>query len=318
MDELDVKIFRALVSESAIAPSSHQVNSSLRSIARRLGADDGTVNYRYKRFQESGSMSAWSLVVNPSLFGRAMLDVMVDAQPESAKPDMIRKLKLIGEVSGIVDFYGKALRLLVMHSGEESRSRTVELISRITNTETLTQVRWARPACRTSRITETDVAIIRSLSDDARKSFVQVARELGFSVRTVRNHVERLRGENTIFSIPTLNMGGIPGLIPASLSYTYARPDAKGMADRAILSHFEASYLWGGFADPSSAWILLSLSTMLDVQKCLEWARSQPSIANARVDILTRILMFPEKQAELLASRNETASISKRALNPRT
>jgi len=315
MDELDVKIFRALVSESAVAPSRYQVNSSLRSIARRLGADDGTVNYRYKRFQESGSMSTWSLLVNPALFGRAMLDVMVDVQPESAKPDMIRKLKLIGEVSGIVDFYGRALRLLVMHNGEESRSRTIELISRITNTETLTQVRWAVPASRTSRITETDVAIIRSLSNDARKSFVEVARELDLSVRTVRNHVGRLRGENTIFSIPTLNIGGIPGLIPAALSYTYAKPDAKGMADRAILSHFEASYLWGGFADPSSGWILLGLSTMLDVQKCLEWARSQSWIANARIDILTRILMFPEKQAELLASRNETASISKKALN---
>ena len=131
--------------------------------------------------------------------------------PESAKPDMIRKLKLVGEVSGMVDFYGRALKLLVMYNGEESRSRTIELISRITNTETLTQVRWAIPASRTSRMTETDMAIIRSLSNDARKSFVQVARELGLSVRTVRNHVERLRGENTIFSVPTLNIGGIPG-----------------------------------------------------------------------------------------------------------
>jgi DNA-binding Lrp family transcriptional regulator len=315
MDELDVKLFRALVSESAVAPSRYQVSSSLRSIARRLGADDGTVNYRYKRFQESGSMSAWSLIVNPALFGRVMLDVVVDVQPESAKPDMIRKLKLIGEVSGIVDFYGRALRLLVMHNGEESRSRTIELISRITNTETLTQVRWAIPPSRTSRITETDVAIIRSLSNDARKSFVQVARELGLSVRTVRNRVGRLRSENTIFSVPTLNIGGIPGLIPAHLSYTYAKHDAKGTADRAMLSHFEASYLWGGFADPSSGWILLGLSTMLEVQECLEWARSQSGIANARIDILTKILMFPEKQAELLASRSEPASLSRKTSN---
>jgi DNA-binding Lrp family transcriptional regulator len=193
MDELDVRIFRALVSESAVGTSRDQVNSSLRSIAKRLGADDATVNYRYKRLQESGCMSAWQLIVNPTLFGRAMLEVMVDVQPESAKPDMIRKLKLVGEVSGMVDFYGRALKLLVMHNGEESRSRTIELISRITNTETLIQVRWAIPACRNSRMTETDVAIIRSLSNDARKSFIQVARELGISVRTVRNHVGRLR-----------------------------------------------------------------------------------------------------------------------------
>jgi DNA-binding Lrp family transcriptional regulator len=301
MDELDVKIFRSLVTESSIAPSRDQVNSSLRSIAKRLNADDATVSYRYRRLQESGSMSAWQLIVNPSFFGRELLDVMVDAEPEAAKPDMIRKLKLIGEISGIVDFYGRALRLIIMHSGAESRSRSIELISRITNTETLTQVRWAVPTCRSSNMTETDVTIIRSLANDARKSFVQVARELGLSVRTVRNHVGRLREDNIIFSMPSLNLGGIPGLIPAVLSYRYAKQDGKGVADRAMLSHFERSYLWGGFADPNNGWILLHASTMLDVQGYLEWARSQPWIANARVDILTRIMMFPEKQIELLA-----------------
>jgi DNA-binding Lrp family transcriptional regulator len=314
MDELDVKIFRALVSESAIAPSRTQVNSSLSSIAKRVGADDATVSYRYKRLQKWGCMSAWQLLVNPTFFGRAVQEVMVDVQPESAKPDMIRKLKLIGEVSGIVDFYGTGLKLLVMYEGEESRSRTIELISRITNTESLTHVRWAIPASRTSHMTETDVAIIRALSKDARKSFVQVARELGLSVRTVRNHVERLRAENTVFSMPTLTLGGIPGLIPVMLSYTYAKHDAKGMADRATRSYFETSYLWGAFADPNCGWILLSASTILDVQKCLEWASSQSWFANARVDILTRTMMFPEKQTELLTARNEAASISKKLI----
>jgi hypothetical protein len=99
------------------------------------------------------------------------------------------------------------------------------------------------------------------------------------------------------------------------LSYTYAKHDAKGTADRAVLSHFQASYLWGGFADPNSGWILVGASTMLDVQRCLEWAVSQSWVASARVDIVTRTSMFPEKQTELLASRNETASLSKETLH---
>jgi DNA-binding Lrp family transcriptional regulator len=292
MDELDVKIFRALVWEAAVAQSRDQVNSSLKSIARRLGSDDATVNYRYKRLQEWGCMSSWKLLVNPTLFGGSLLDVMVDVQPESAKPDMIRKLKLVGEVFGMWDFYGRALKLIVMHTGEESRARTIELISRITNTERLTQLRWALPVCRKNRFTETDVAIIRS-------------------VRTVRNHVVSLRRENTIFSVPTLNLGGIPGLVPVILSYTYAKHDVKGMADREMISHYDKSYLGGGFTDPNSGWVLLGVSTMIEVQECLEWARSQSCVASARADILTKILMFPEKQTELLASRNETASLSK-------
>ena len=46
MDELDVKILRALISESRASPSSAEVRLSLRAIAARIRADDMTVNYR--------------------------------------------------------------------------------------------------------------------------------------------------------------------------------------------------------------------------------------------------------------------------------
>ncbi len=304
MDDLDVKILRALMSEGAVAPSDTQVNSSLRSIAARLGADDTTVSYRYKRLQESGAMSGWRLIVNPTFFGCRVMDATVDVEPESAKPDMIRKLKLIGEVTGMIDFYGRALKLIVVYNGEESRSRTIELISRITNAERLTQVRWALPQCRTERMSETDAAIIRTLSNDARKSFVRLSKELGLSTRTVRNRVRRLRSDNTVFALASLDAGSIPGLIPVYLSYSYAQNEAKGSVDRAMISHFKSSYLSVLFTDPASGWISVGASTMADVQSYLEWAKSQPGVASARVDLLTKTMMFPEKLVELLRVRS--------------
>ena len=125
MDELGVKIFRALMSEGAVAPSDAQVHSSLRSIATRIGADDTTVNYRYKKLQESGAFSGWQLIVNPTFLGCRVMDVTVAVQPESAKPDMIRKLKLVQEVTGMNVFYGRGMMLIVSYSSEESRSRVV-------------------------------------------------------------------------------------------------------------------------------------------------------------------------------------------------
>ncbi len=230
MDELDVKLLRALMSEGAVAPSATQVRSSLRSIAARLGADDMTLNYRYKRLMESRALSTWQLIVNPTFFGCRMLDATVDVEPESAKPDMIRKLKLVREITGMIDFYGRALKLIVVYNGEESRSRTIELISRITNTERMTQVRWALPRCRTERMSETDVAIIRTLSNDARKSFVQLSKELGLSTRTVRNRVRRLRMDNTVFALPSLDAGPVlPALLIADLT---ASDDAENEVDQ--------------------------------------------------------------------------------------
>jgi DNA-binding Lrp family transcriptional regulator len=317
MDALDVKILRALLSERSVAPSNRQMSSSLRSIAARLGADDVTVNYRYKKLRESGSMSGWRLAINPTLFGCKSLDATVDVQPDSAKPDMIRKLSLINEVVGIQDFYGRGLKAIVMYSSDEARSRVIELISRITNAETMTQVRWVLPQSRTERLTATDVAIIRALSNDARMSLVQVARGLGLSTRTVRNRLEKLRRENTIHALPTLNMGGIPGLIPVHLSYSYSRSESKGMVDGAMLSHFEASYLSVMFSDPDRGYIWLVASTMNDVQDYLEWAKSQRGVASARTDILVRWLAFPDKLLELLNLRNVTGALQKNA-NPRT
>ncbi len=312
MDELDVKIFRALMSEGAVAPSDAQVHSSLRSIANRIGADDMTVNYRYKKLEDSGAFSGWQLIVNPTYLGCRVMDVTVDVQPESAKPDMIRKLKLVQEVTGMNVFYGKGVKLIVTYNSEESRSRVIELISRITNPERLVQTRWALPLSRSERLTATDVAVIRALSHDARKSFEQVSKELGLSTRVVRNRVRRLRTDNTIFALPSLNMGGIPGLIPVFVSYSYALSGAKGAVDRAMLSHFGTTYLTAMFSDPANGWVAVSASTMDDVQNYLEWAQSQEGVASARVDILTKTTMFPEKLTELLVLRNEGMPIQKR------
>jgi DNA-binding CsgD family transcriptional regulator len=235
---------------------------------------------------------------------------VVDVQPESEKADMIRKLKLVDGVIMILNFFGRALKILTMYSSDESRSRTVELISRITNAERITQSRMPLPLSRTKLLTETDVKIIEALSKDARKSSALVAKELGLSTRTVRNRTDRLRQENTIFTFPSLNISGVAGLIPVYLSYTYCN-GAKSSVDHAMLTHFESSYLWGVFYDPDHGSIMLNAPTMGDVPRILEWAKAQPGIASARIDIPTEQFSYPEKFTELLQLGNEGAVLQK-------
>jgi len=228
----------------------------------------------------------------------------VEAQPETAKADMIRKLRLVHGVVRIVDYYGKTMQILLLYDSEESRSRAVELISRITNAERVTLIKSALPGSQTKRLTETDVAIIQALAMDARKPYATVAKELGFSIRTVKNRVEKLRREKTLFTYPELNMGLIPGLIPASLYYSYTNADVKESVDRAVRSHFDENYLWG-FSDSEHAILVLSLIRMADVQNSVDWAKEQPGIAIAQLNIQTSCTTFPEKMAELLGRRLE-------------
>ena len=228
---------------------------------------------------------------------------MVDVQPESAKPDMIRKLSLVNEVVGIRDFYGRGVEVVAMYASDEARSRVVELVSRITNTESMTQFRWVLPRSRTERLTATDLAIIKALADDARMPLTQAAKRLGLSTKTVRNRVEKLCSENTLHAIPTLDIGGIPGLIPVHLSYAYSRAESKGAVDAAILAHFEDRYLSLMFSDPERGYTMLVASTMKEVKEYLEWAKSQPGVASARADILVKWLTFPSKLLEFMRLR---------------
>jgi AsnC-type helix-turn-helix domain len=214
----------------------------------------------------------------------------------------------------MVNFYGKAISFYVIYNGDESRARTIELISRITNVEKITQSRMPMPQSLTKNLTAIDVAIIRALSKDARKSTLLVAKELGLSTKTVSKRVDRLRRENTILSLPILNIASIPGIIPIYLSYVYTKSEVKTSVDREIISNFDAGYIMGNFADPDVGNVVIGASTMADVPKIMEWAKSQPGIASARVDIATETFMFPEKLIELLELRDEKAGSQENAL----
>jgi hypothetical protein len=58
---------------------------------------------------------------------------------------------------------------------------------------------------------------------------------------------------------------------------------------------------------------MLNAPTMGEVPRILEWAKSQPGIASARIDIPTEQFSYPEKFTELLQLGNEEAVLQKNA-----
>jgi hypothetical protein len=115
----------------------------------------------------------------------------------------------------------------------------------------------------------------------------------------VRDHIEKLRQEKTLFTLPNLSLGEIAGVITTYLSYSYTNKGVKGSVDRAMLLHFDSNYLWGGFSDLDNGFLVLNATTMADVEKFLEWTKEQPGVARAQVNIPIKLFSFPEKLAEL-------------------
>jgi DNA-binding Lrp family transcriptional regulator len=286
MDELDVRIFRALTTDNSRPSFFTPLKISLRDVARKLQVDDVTVRNRYKRLQEKGILSGWKVLPNPSLFGYRIVNVLVDTPPRSPKDDMIRKLRLVDGVVGIYDVHGDSLGVTLLFDSNQSLSRIIKLISRITNAENIIQVRAASLPAQIGRLTDTDWAIVRSLADDASKSYVQVAKELGLSPRTIKSRLLKLEINRALIIGPMISLAAIDGMIGLFLFYSYTKPELKGEVDQAILSHFGASYLLAMMTDPDRAYVILVAPTMASVKSYLKWTKQQPGVASARAEIV--------------------------------
>lgn len=85
-------------------------------------------------------------------------------------------------------------------------------------TEPASDIREARPDRPRARahggggVDSTDLAILRALNGNARKSYRDVAKELGIALTTVSNHVKRLEDESVV-------RGYFPWMDPARLGF---------------------------------------------------------------------------------------------------
>ena len=286
MDELDVRIFRALLTDKLSAPFSIHAKASLRQVARDLKVDDVTVRNRFRRFQARGFLSGWRLLPNPRLFGYGYSVLLVDIPPKSAKDDLVENLSHLPGVAVILEYYGDSLGVNLFHDSEQSLARTIESISGITNAEGITRFRVIFPPPLGSHLTDTDWAIIENMGEDAWKSHVQVAKDLKLTARTVKNRLERLQANNAVVVPPAIDMASLDRTIGVVLFYSYSRVEEKSAIDSAMLTRFERNYLWARMTDHERAYLILVAPTMASVKAYLDWARQQRGVASARAEIV--------------------------------
>jgi DNA-binding Lrp family transcriptional regulator len=299
LDELDVRIVRSLLRSDLSAPFSLVHRPSLREVARALRVDEVTVRNRYKRLQVRGFLSGWKLLPNPLLFGYRMMNILVDTRPKTSKAEMITKLRHVDGVFHLIDYHGNSLGVNTFYDSDQSLSRTLQLISKITNAVDLIQIHWNTPPIDTHNLTETDWAIIHNMENDALKPHVQVAKELRLTERTVRNRLKRLEEMHLLIVLPTFDISSIDRMIGMALIYVYASRDVKTVVDQAILSHFDGIYLWARLTDQDRGYIILVAASMSSLSPFLEWTEKLPGVASARIEIFLQTIELYEEAGKL-------------------
>src|SRR5947209_18993474 len=134
MDSLDVRILRSVLSDRSALPLPWNLRPSYGSIAKSVGAYEGTVRNRIRKLRDSGFLADWRAMVNPRLTGRSDASAWFDVPPYALKSELIAELRLLDGVLVIGSGYGSPLYIAFRYGRASSRQRQVDLSRRLART----------------------------------------------------------------------------------------------------------------------------------------------------------------------------------------
>jgi len=266
-------------------------------VARKLRVDEVTVRNRIKRFQQSGFLKGWQLIVNPGLLGARFAQLWFDVRPPSAKDDLIRKLSLMHGALAISDSYGPSLTLVMMYESEVSAKKEFELIARMSSAQSLVRANIPFPGCAIE-LTHADWRIIKALRSDPRRSYSVVSREVSMSQKTVKRRLRRMIEGRALFVIPSWNPKELDGAIIADLVVFYASPGSKTDLDKRIVSQFDDLLVSTRLSDTEHGFFNFMIGNISKAKEILTWVNEQPGVGKAFIEL-------PQDRIEVYESFNE-------------
>ncbi len=174
------------------------------------------------------------MFINPVIMGKFDVHLRFEVLPPSSKEDVMRKLRLVGGVYIIRNYFGNALGVDLICDDEWSLSKTAELISRISNTDTMVRA-VEPPSSNVFRFDEDDLKIVGSIQDSPRKPFSEMAKETGLSIKKVKRKLQAMIKGHALLVTRSLNYRALSGMIKGDLLVFYDAPRSKSAIDDQLL-----------------------------------------------------------------------------------
>lgn len=289
MDALDVRILSKVVSDQTGSPINWNFRRSVRSIAREVGADEGTVRNRVRKLLQSGFVSDLRLLVNPRLTGGRDALVWFDLPPRLSKNELVAQLRLLPGVVVIAVFHGSFLFLSFRYGRESSREGQVELMRRLARVERVEAGRVLYPDCKI-RLSSSDWAVIKAVQKDPRRTYKSVATEVGLSSRTVKRKLQRMMEGNAVFGFPAFDPNKLKGSIWALLLVTCLAEHREELNHRLLAAFGE--YVWSivpsipfTAGQPVSSGYNLMLPNVAEGKEILTSAEQMSGVQEARLEL---------------------------------
>lgn len=282
MDELDIKILRELVADVSRRSLQSDIRKSYAIISKKLGTTENTVRNRVDSLYAAGIILGWKLGINPTVFGYETSFLFFDATSAGEKDEVLRKFRSIPGVLWIVDYFGNTAGVLIAHKDGRALAKELQPVHQILDSKVYTRVNNWFPEVKIA-LTEMDWEIIKALRKDPRKPYVDLANELGISVRTARRRLQRLTRNSVVFIFPAVNLKKLVGSVPTALAVFYSDPKAKNEVEARIISKFYNFYLFTPSPEAVYGAYIFLLPNLATAEEMRVWTNSLPGVMNVSV-----------------------------------
>ncbi len=288
MDTLDVRILRRLFQGRAYTSKGSALRESLATIAKAVNVDEDTVRNRLRKFQESGFIRDWRLYVNPNFWGGGQIAVWADAGPETAKREVVERLRAVPGVLMVYVCYDGFL-VFQEFDDEWSLPRTVEGLRAALDAREMVVARVSFPKGPVD-LRDRDLDLIRAMRGNPWMPNAEIAAAVGLSGRTTRARLARIFAQGVLFAWPSMDFRVIQGGILAHLLVWYP-VERKTEVDVALSAHHEP-HLWNVIhmqpyrrGELTPCCYNLMVQNVPEAQEAASWTRRLPGVDHATVHL---------------------------------
>lgn len=299
VDNLDVRIIRAMLESRATSPIDFSLKKSLTSLAKQIKVDENTVKNRIEKLYESKFLRGWWVALNPNLVGEKMAQLWFDVKNPFAKEEVIERISLMPGIAAIKNLFGSSLSVILYHEGDKALEMICELISKIAESKEMIVTNEPFPPCSFA-ISSDDLRIIRAFQRDPMKSYVQVANELRLSPRTVKRRISKLSDEEALYLVAEMKPKFLNGGIASGLLVFYDSPDLRHEANESLLGYIKDRLLFANLDDIQHGYFAIMINNISQAKEILRWAQQVPGIARGRIDLVEEIFYRYEVYEEQL------------------
>ena len=268
-------------------------------IARNLGLDEDTIRKRVDRLETAGVIKGWLLIPNLGVLGLGLkvFIMSVTVEPKLRIDEMVRKIRLVHGVLRIVREVGDVLVVVLLCESEKEFRKKVELISELVRPKEL-RTYASEPAINDIRLTidvsltPIDFMIINALRPNPLISYVELAKKLGLSSKTVSKRLSRLMQGNAVFITPDIDYGRLEGASCVDLVVTYTASRFKGEVDGNIARKFQDYLLRAGWGSANLGHLEFLVPNVRVAQEILDWARGLQGVREVDLKFRLEVLSF--------------------------